>query len=237
MARGPAIEIRPEHGYLALAGRRLALTIDPDDVMRVDSTTRLRPVSFGDRDRIVRDAIAAKDPADALLDAVVARSVVERGGLANGLLRLVAVALAGGEEPELPFAEAARRAGERHGWSWRQILEARGVVRRSCGGDAGGGWWVVPHRLRRALGNRARDARSGRCGAAAASKRGFDGRDVERRRHSGSPSAHVGRFRPRPPPVRGEPRTTDQRLRCRSSAARQPGRRDPSPRLSRRTAR
>jgi hypothetical protein len=145
MPRGPAIEIRPEHGYLALGGRRLALTVEQDDVLRVDGSTRLHPVSFGDRDRIVGDAIAADDPAGALLDAVVARSVVERGGLANGLLRLVAVALAGGEEPELSFAEAARRAGERHGWSWRQILETQAwsVDRAAAMSDVDGGWSLI----------------------------------------------------------------------------------------------
>jgi hypothetical protein len=139
------IEIRPELGYIALGGLRIALAPDGSDALCVGGTALLRPVSFAERERIVRDALPADDPAAALVAIVAERSILEPGDLDEPFLKLVAMALACGEEPERSFAESARLAVERKGWTWKHLLDLPAwiVERAARNGSSDDGWSTI----------------------------------------------------------------------------------------------
>jgi hypothetical protein len=143
-ARSP-IEIQPERGYLALGALRLPLAAGTDGLL-CSGGARFRPVRFGERERLVCDAVVGDDARSALAALLADRSIVERGSLGDTVLTAVAVALAGGEETSRSFAQTARLAGEREGWSWERILNAPAwVVDRAAAAEcaADNGWSTI----------------------------------------------------------------------------------------------
>lgn len=118
------VEIAPERGYLRLGTIRVEVAAGEDGVWRVGGAARVRPVTFAQRGALVCEAIAVDDPAAGLVSRIVRTSIIESDGVDADLLAAITVALAGGGEPTQSFAEAARVAGEREGWSWDRIMNA-----------------------------------------------------------------------------------------------------------------
>src|SRR5262245_13949456 len=104
----------------------------------------VRPLSFGERGRVGAAALTAADPEEALC-AGLRRTALEHGsGVDQGLLDVVLLALAGGdEEGAPPFAETALLVLRSTGGELASLLSApalevdRLAVALSAGGDDG----------------------------------------------------------------------------------------------------
>jgi hypothetical protein len=108
----------------------------------------LRPVSFGERTRIVTRAAFTDKPLDGIAAGILATATAQPGSGDPTMLEIVALALAGGDEPGPSFAETVQRLALATGWQLAEIAEASaaeidGLVSAIAPAAPDGGWTRV----------------------------------------------------------------------------------------------
>lgn len=98
----------------------------PNGELRVggESGPILRPISFGQRQQIAARAVPALQPVDAVAAGVLQAATVETGSAEPALLEIIALALAGADQPGTSFAETAQQLTRATGWQLMEILDA-----------------------------------------------------------------------------------------------------------------
>ncbi len=87
----------------------------------------LRPLTFGERTRLVTRAAVAPTALDSLCSNVLQTSLVQPGQADRLIQEILALLLAGADQEAPPFAETALRVTRAAGWELRQLYEAEAV--------------------------------------------------------------------------------------------------------------
>jgi hypothetical protein len=120
-ARG---EARIGHRVIAVAaaGPRGELRIDEGG-----SGTVLRPLSFGERGRILARTLCTAEPLEETCAGILAGSLVRVGGGESAIIEILALLLAGAGEAALPFAATMSVVARATGWDYAQLAEAEAM--------------------------------------------------------------------------------------------------------------
>jgi hypothetical protein len=122
-------------GEVVLGDRRVVLTAVPDAPsgaatrstarFQLDDGAVVRLIGFGERSRLVRDALADDNPPRALLTLLRAAAHQGPGG---SLADAVLLAIAGGAEQAPEFDRCAVEASRLQAWSWLSVHDAPAIV-------------------------------------------------------------------------------------------------------------
>jgi hypothetical protein len=143
MAGVSTITVDLTRGEVLLAGNRIPLADartadDPPGLprrFRLADGGLVRVVTFGERSRLVKDALASEAPARALLPAL--RQAAHEGPV-GAIADAVLLAVTGGGEPAPEFERCAVEASRLQSWSWQSVQDAPAIVvdRATVGGSS-----------------------------------------------------------------------------------------------------
>jgi len=126
-----SIQVDLERGLVTLGTLHVTLLRGPSPgTLRVESTGGpvVGLLSFAERSRLIADALAEEDPPGALIQALTAATIMEGGELDPVVLRAVVLALAGGGEEAVSFAETGVEAAQACGWNWHELNDTPALM-------------------------------------------------------------------------------------------------------------
>jgi hypothetical protein len=125
MAGVVSVTVDLERGEVVLGARSICLEpAGQPSRFRLTGGVIVRAVTFEERSRTVRDALAEPDPTDALVSAFRAMAIE---GAADVVADAVVLALAGGAEQAPGFDECGVEAARLCGWDWATVNETRAI--------------------------------------------------------------------------------------------------------------
>ena len=152
MAGLSTITVDLARGEVMLGGRSVRLAAERDDAggfagrplvrFRLDDGAVVRLIGFGERSRMVRDALADASPSPALVTLLRAAG---HEGPCTTLSDAVLLAIAGGAEAAPEFDRCAVEASRQQGWSWLSVHDTPAIVvdravAAPSGPEPSGGW-------------------------------------------------------------------------------------------------